>query len=207
MTILINTFITLLIVLDPIGVAPIFGALTSGSTPEHRRRMAIRGTALAAGILLTFFFIGDRLLSALGIGIPAFRIAGGILFFLLAIDMVFARQSGLRSTTVQEQVEAAHKADVSVFPLAFPLIAGPGAMTTVLLMTSAKTDPYVFAGMLAVLVFVLSLTLVSLLMASKIMTLLGETGVNVLSRLFGVVLAALAVQFVLDGLKSSFALG
>lgn len=201
---LLSTFIVLFVVVDPIGLSPMFIALTRGMDRARQRHQAIRGTVLAGGILLAFFFTGDALLRVLGIGLPAFRIAGGILLFLLAIDMIFARRSGLRSTTVREQAEAAAKADVSVFPLAFPLIAGPGALTTVLLMANARSSAFEFVGMLALLLLVLGMTLVSLLSAPLIMRLLGETGANVISRLLGLVLAALAVQFVLDGIRESF---
>lgn len=201
---LLNVFVVLFIVIDPVGVAWMFAALTQRAERAVRRRMAIRGVSLAALILFTFFFIGDPLLRALGITLPAFRIAGGALLFLLAIDMVFARQSGLRSTTRREQEEAEHRPDVSVFPLAFPLIAGPGALTTVLLMTGGPQDGWYFAGMIAVLALVLVLTLVSLLMAPLILRALGETGANVVSRLLGLILSALAVQFVIDGVRSAF---
>ena len=133
---LLNAFVVLFVVVDPIGVALIFFTLTRDLSTSQQRRTALRGTALATVILLIFFLIGDDLLHRLNISIPAFRIAGGALLFLLAIDMVFARQSGLRSTTTREQEEAEHKQDVSVFPLAFPLIAGPGALTTVFVITS-----------------------------------------------------------------------
>lgn len=205
MEVLFNTFVVLFIVIDPVGLAPMFLGLTRDGTAAYQRKMAIRGTALASGMLLVFFFFGDVLLTALGIGLPAFRIAGGVLLFLLAIDMVFARQSGLRSTTTREQREAEHKEDISVFPLAFPLIAGPGALTTVLLMSSSWKEPVVFAGMLAVLLLVLGMTLLSLLWAGILLRFLGETGTNVISRLFGLVLAALAVQYILDGLRSAWA--
>lgn len=201
---LINVFVVLFIVVDPIGVAWMFAALTQRADDRARRRMAVRGVVLSALILFTFFFIGDPLLRALGITIPAFRIAGGALLFLLAIDMVFARHSGLRSTTRREQEEAEHRPDVSVFPLAFPLIAGPGALTTVLLMTGGEQAPWYFAGMVGVLALVLVLTLVSLLMAPLILRVLGETGANVVSRLLGLVLSALAVQFVIDGIRTAF---
>lgn len=201
---LINEFVVLFIVVDPVGVAWMFAALTQRADNALRRRMAVRGVALAALILFAFFFVGDPLLRALGISIPAFRIAGGALLFLLAIDMVFARQSGLRSTTRREQAEAEHRPDVSVFPLAFPLIAGPGALTTVLLMTGGSHDGWYFAGMVGVLALVLGLTLLALLMAPLILRVLGETGANVVSRLLGLVLSALAVQFVIDGVRSAF---
>lgn len=203
MDLLLSTFVILFVVVDPIGLAPIFVALTRHQGPDQRRREAWRGTMLAALILFVFFFSGDALLGLLHIGLPAFRIAGGILLFLLAIDMIFARRSGIRSTTVAEEAEAAARDDVSVFPLAFPLIAGPGALTTVLLMANTSTTGLEFAGMLAVLFIVLLLTLVSLLASGLIVRVIGETGANVSSRLLGLILAALAVQFVLDGLTET----
>ncbi len=203
---LINAFVTLFIVVDPIGVAGMFAVLARRNDTDSQRRTAVRGVLLSALILFTFFFIGAQLLRILGISIPAFRIAGGLLLFLLAIDMVFARQSGLRSTTRREQEEAEHRPDISVFPLAFPLIAGPGALTTVLLMTGGEHRPWIFAAMFAVLALVLALTLLALLMAPGILRVLGETGANVVSRLLGLMLSALAVQYVLDGIGAAFAI-
>jgi multiple antibiotic resistance protein len=201
-----DTLIILFVVVDPIGLAPIFGAITHGGTPAYRRRMAMRGTFIAAIILFAFALGGATLLRVLGIGMPAFQIAGGLLLFLVALDMVFVRQSGIRSTTEREQREAELKADVSVFPLAFPLIAGPGALTTVLLMAGKHAQQT--AGTIVVLLVVpvvLLCALISLLQAERIMRVLGETGANVITRLLGVVLAALAVQYALDGLRAAFA--
>jgi multiple antibiotic resistance protein len=157
---------------------------------------------LGTAILLIFALVGDVLLSTLGIGIPAFRIARGVLLFLLSLDMVFASPAGLRSRTVREQEEDDFGRDVSVFPLAIPLLAGPGAITTVLLYTGERS-PAELGIFVGVLLFVLLLTLLSLLLAPRVMELFGETGANVLSRVLGVLLAALAVQFVLDGVNSS----
>lgn len=199
-----NSFVTLLVVVDPLGLAPIFAALTRGYPEKRKRETAIRGTVLGTAILLLFAFAGDALLGALGIGIPAFRIAGGILLFLLALDMIFASPAGLRSRTVREQEEISYEHDVSVFPLAIPLLAGPGAITTVLLYTGERSAAELSA-FVAVLLAVLLLTLAALLLAPHIMRLFGETGSNVLSRVLGVLLAALAVQFVLDGLGASLA--
>lgn len=200
----VDTFISLFVVIDPIGLAPLFMGLTYNSTAEYRRRMAVKGTATAGLILVFFIFVGDSLLHALGIGLPAFRIAGGALLFLIALDMLFVRHSGVRSTTAQEQQEAAHKNDISVFPLAIPLIAGPGALTTVLLMVSSA-DRVMPAGVivvvLVVLIVVLLLTLLALLLADRIVRLMGETGANVVTRLLGVLLAALAVQYIIDGVR------
>lgn len=202
---IINMFIVLAVVIDPIGVTPVFGALTRGGGEGYRRRMAVRGTVLAALILLIFALIGDWLLATLGVGLPAFKIAGGVLLFLIAIDMVFARHSGGRSTTGAEEQEAREKEDISVFPLAFPLIAGPGALTTILLMVGeAHGRALDFIAMVVVLLVVLAITLLCLLSAGRLMKILGETGANVVDRLFGVILAALAVQFVMDGIRAGF---
>ncbi len=200
-----NSFVTLFVVIDPLGLAPVFAALTRGYPEKRKREAAIRGTALGAAILFLFALAGDVLLDALGIGLAAFRIAGGILLFLLALDMVFAHPSGVRSRTVREQEEESHEQDVSVFPLAIPLLAGPGAITTVLLYTGGR-NLVEFAAFTAVLLVVLLLVLISLLLAPRVMRIFGETGANVFGRVLGVLLASLAVQFVLDGVEQSFAL-
>lgn len=201
---LFNSLITLLVVVDPPGLAPIFAALTKGYSEKRKRETAIRGVFVGAIILLIFSLIGDVLLGALGISLAAFRIAGGILLFILALDMVFASPRGVRTRTIEEQEEDDFNQDVTVFPLAIPLLAGPGAIATVLLFTGGR-EPFEIALFVAVLLFVLLLTLVSLLLAPRIMALMGETGSNVLSRVLGVVIAALAVQFVLDGVMASLA--
>ena len=200
----LDAFIILFVVIDPVGIAPIFAALTHGEPDAVRRRMALRGVLLAGIVLVIFVVVGDELLGALGIGVPAFQIAGGLLLFLLAVDMVFARPSGVRAPTEREQKEAEHKKDISVFPLAIPLIAGPGALTTVLLMVSHYgSRPLVLGIVLGVVMLVLAFTLLSLLLSGQIVKLLGQTGINVVGRLLGIVLAALAVQFVLDGLGAA----
>ena len=196
----LNYFVVFFVVIDPIGLAAMFAALAHGVPLERQRLFAVRATAIAAGILVLFALVGDRLLRVLGIGMPAFQIAGGALLFLLAVDMVFARHSGLRATTPAEQEEAERRKDISVFPLAVPLIAGPGALTTVLLMVGEQGgDTLVLATVLAVLGVVLLLTLASLWFSPRIMRFLGATGTNAASRLLGIILAAMAVQFVLDG--------
>lgn len=196
---MLNALVTLVVVVDPIGLAPIFVALTRG-VPERRRRVqAVRGVALGAGILFVFAFVGDALLEALGIGLPAFRIAGGALLFLVAVDIIFGRPSNVRPD-LEEQPDP--REDIAVFPLAIPLIAGPGALATVLLYTggAGAGETVAFLGVLA---FVLILTLFSLLLAPRIMGIFGATGSDVFSRVLGVLLAALAVQFVLDGILAS----
>ena len=197
-----DSFVTPLVVVDPPGLAPIFVALTQGYPWTRKRDAAIRGTVLGTFILVLFALAGDALLGALGIGIPAFRIAGGILLFLLALDMIFASPTGLRSRSVREQEEISYERDVSVFPLAIPLLAGPGAITTVLLYTGGR-DPTGIVVFVAVLLAVMILTLISLLLAPLLMRRFGETGSEVLTRVLGVLLAALAVQFVLDGIGAS----
>jgi len=197
---LVAAFVTFLVVVDPFGVAPIFAGLTSEDTAAERRRLAVRGVAIGSGVLIAFAFGGQALLDALGITLPAFRIAGGLLLLLLAIDMVMARQSGLRAATPGEVEESSHRADISVFPLAIPLIAGPGALTSVVLtMGRSEGDLAMQALILAVLVAVLAITLACLLAAAQLMRLLGVTGMNVISRVSGMVVAALAVQFIVDG--------
>ena len=197
---IIATFVTFVVVVDPISTTPLFAALTAEASASERRRIALRGVAIATGVLIAFALGGEWLLTALGIGLPAFRIAGGILLLLLAIDMVMARQSGLRAMTPGEEAESNQRADVSVFPLAIPLIAGPGALTmVVLLMGAAAGDLRTQAVIIAVLVAVLVVTLACLLLVNGIMRLLGVTGINVVTRVFGIITAALAVQFIVDG--------
>lgn len=202
---LVNTFIILFVVIDPIALAPIFGAMTRGGSEKYKRKMAFKATFLSTIILLIFLFLGSQFLKAMGITIPAFKIAGGLLLLINGFDMVFARHTGLRSTTVKESAEARQKDDISVFPLAFPLIAGPGTITTVLLLsTDMRDDPVMFTALILIILFVLALALLFLLISGKVMKILGETGANVLDRLLGVILCALAVQFMIDGIRTAF---
>jgi len=198
---IIDSFITFLVVLDPIGVAMIFAGLMRGVPATLRRRMAWRSTVVAGLLLFGFAAGGAFLFDALGVSMPAFRIAGGILLFLLATDMVFARPSGIRNPTRPEQEEAAHSEDISVFPLAFPLLAGPGALTSVVLLIGRAETPVAVAAVIGSLIVVLALTLAALLSATRLMRALGVTGANVVGRVMGIVLAALAAQFVLDGIE------
>ena len=199
----LNSFLLLFVTIDPIGVTPMFAALSAHLPEAARRAAANRAVLLAAAILVVFGLVGNELLSALGIGLPAFRIAGGGLLFLLAIDMVFARHSGLRSTTRDEFHEAEHRQDISVFPLAFPLLAGPGALTTILLLSTETGGVPEQLGMtLLGLALVLLFTWAALRAAGALLRVLGETGANVIGRLLGLVLAALAVQFIVDGISA-----
>jgi len=202
---LLKTFIVFFLVIEPVSLVPMFGALTRGGEPGYRRRMAYKSIAVSTLIFILFAVAGDFILQALGISVDAFKIAGGLLLFLLAVDMVFARQSGLRSTTVREQDEARYRDDISVFPMAFPLIAGPGALATLLLfVVEARGEPVQLVLVLGVVMAVLVITLVLLLGTTVVMRVLGITGANVVSRLLGVVLAALAVQYVVDGISQLF---
>lgn len=200
----LTALVAFFVILDPPGTAAIFAAMTRNVADRHRRVMAWRATVMAGMMLFAFAIAGEWLLGILGITLPAFRVAGGILLFLLAADMVFARQSGLRSTTPIEDEEAAAREDITVFPLAFPLIAGPGAMTSVVLMMGAAGgDPWRQVAVLAVLGVVMVSLLVMLLAAGHILRILGMTGAHVVSRVLGIILAALALQFVLDGLRQA----
>ena len=200
-----KTFILFFVVIEPVSMVPLFGAMTRGGEPGYRRRMAIKSVVISAGILIVFALLGDYLLQALRVSVNSFKIAGGLLLFMLSVDMVFARQSGLRSTTIREQDEARYREDISVFPMAFPLIAGPGMLATLLLViVEARGNPVEFAIIMGVVVLVLLLTLVLLLATTPIMRVMGVTGANVISRLLGVVLAALAVQYVVDGVRMVF---
>lgn len=200
----IVAFTTFFATVGPIDVAAMFAALTPTASQHARRSMAVRGIFISGGILLAFAFVGKALLISLGISLAALKVAGGILLLLIAIDMVFARSSGGTSTTSEETSEAATRRDISVFPLATPLIAGPGSMgAMVLLMANTEGNIVAQAAVLAALLAVLSLTLFLLLLANKVHRFFGVTGMLVVSRVFGVLLSALAVQFMFDGIAQS----
>lgn len=197
-------FTTFFITIGPVDVAFVFAALTASAPPAQRRLMAIRGTAVATLILLPFVFFGESALGWMGISLAALQTAGGILLFLIGVDMVFARNSGGVSATAEETQEARGRADISVFPLATPLLAGPGAMgAAILMMSRAGGERLEQAMVLMALLAVLALTLGCLLVANRIQKLLGATGAHVLTRVLGVLLCALAVQFVFDGIAAS----
>ncbi|WP_373088076.1 MarC family protein [Sneathiella sp.] len=197
-------FTTFFATIGPLDVAAIFAALTRDSTPRERRRMAAKGTLIGGGILLFFALFGKAVLIGFGITLPALQASGGILLLLIAIDMVFARESGSTSTTDAENTEARAKKDVSVFPLATPLIAGPGAIgAAVLLVAGAKGDTVHATITIAVLLGMLLATFLLMLLATQVQKLLGVTGLHVISRIVGVLLAALAVQFIFDGIQAS----
>lgn len=190
--------------IGPLDVAAVYAGLTATETPKRRRQMAVRGTLIAGGILLLFALLGESLLAVLGISLAALRTGGGILLLLIGIEMVFARSSGGTSTTEEEEREARGKQDISVFPLATPLIAGPGAMgAVILLIANTEGDIVLQAVVIASLLTILLGTLALLLISSKIQQLFGITGMHVVTRIFGVLLSALAVQFIFDGIAQS----
>jgi multiple antibiotic resistance protein len=197
-------FTTLFATVGPIDVAAVFAALTASAGAAERRSIALRGVFTATVILLVFALLGKFLLAGLGISLAALRTAGGILLLLIGIEMVFARSSGATSTTAEEAREAQRKQDIAVFPLATPLLAGPGAMSSsILLMANAEGHPvHQFVVLLAILAVML-IALLSMLTASGIQRLLGVTGTHVITRIFGLLLSALAVQFMFDGIAQS----
>ncbi|HYM83418.1 MAG TPA: MarC family protein [Candidatus Dormibacteraeota bacterium] len=193
-----KAFLTLFVVIDPIGLVPMFVALAGTRSPEAQELIARRAVLIAGVVLLGFGVVGGPLLAYLGISVEALRIAGGILLFMIALDMVFAR---FRRETRAEEAEARSREDISVFPLAIPLIAGPGALATMLILASeAGGDAVSYLGVLVSAVLVLIAAYVFLRLSGRITRLLRQTGVNVVTRVLGLVLAALAVQYVVDGL-------
>jgi multiple antibiotic resistance protein len=199
---LVTAVVTLFVVVDPIGLAPTFVAVTAGLPETAHREVALRSAIIAGGILAITALIGDWLLRQLGITLPAFRIAGGLLLFSIASEMVFGvrieRQSKAAEQACEERVR-----DIAAFPLAIPLMAGPGALTTtVLLAGQAASQPLYLAILIGVIAAIAGLCFAVFLVSSRIARALGITGGIVLSRLLGVLLAALAVQYVIDGLRA-----
>ncbi|HAF43122.1 MAG TPA: MarC family transcriptional regulator [Sphingobium sp.] len=201
----LSAFVTLFVVIDPPGCAPIYASLTAGASQAQRRAMAIRAVGIAAAILLVFALWGKQLLGVLGIALDSFRIAGGIMLFIIAMDMVFEKRTQRREDRAQKlNAEEPHVEDVSVFPMAMPMIAGPGSIATVMLLMSRANGIAERGVVLGAVVLTLALMLGSLLAAGPLMALLGRKIEAVITRLLGVLLAALAAQFVIDGIKASF---
>lgn len=190
--------------IGPLDVAAVFAALTASHSQQRRRQMAVRGASIAGVVLLLFAITGEQVLNLLGISLAALRTGGGILLLLIGIDMVFARTSGSTSTTDEEEAEAMGKQDISVFPIATPLIAGPGAMgATVLLIANTEGNLTEQAVIIASLVAIILMTLVMMLLSAQIDRVFGKTGMHVITRIMGVLLSALAVQFIFDGIAAS----
>jgi len=193
---LITAFVTLFVIIDPIGLVPLFVALTQGMSARARRAIGLRAVIVAAILLTVFALAGEAVLGFVGISMPAFRIAGGILLFLTALDMLFDRRAKRREDQTDED-----RPDPSVFPLAIPLIAGPGAIASMILLAGQQSGMAGLASVLGVMLAVLALVMVLFLSANLFERALGRVGINVVTRLLGMLLAALSVQFVLDGLR------
>jgi len=198
----LSAFVTLFVVIDPPGCAPIYAGLTTGATRAQARSMAIRASFIAGIILLIFALFGENLLAALHIELDAFRIAGGIMLFVIALDMVFEKRTQRREERAERVKATPEVEDVSVFPMAMPMIAGPGSIATMMLLMSRSEGMQQTLVVLAALLAVLVLTLLALLAAGPLMKALGKSVESVITRLLGVLLAALAAQYVIDGVKA-----
>ena len=201
----VSAFITLFVVIDPPGCAPIYAGLTKGATSVQRRSMAIRASLIAAAILLGFAAFGEELLNALHIELDSFRIAGGLMLFWIAFEMVFEKRTQRREARA-EKVVASEVEDVSVFPMAMPMLAGPGAIAAIMLLMNEATGLEQSLVVLGALATVLLLTMLALIAAGPLMRLFGDRVEAVVTRLLGVLLAALALQYVIDGLRGAFSL-
>jgi len=199
---LISTFTTLFVTIGPVEAAVIFSGLTAGVHKRERGALAIRSVMIAGAVLLLFSLAGPLTLESLHISLPAFRVAGGVLLFLQALTLTFS-SPGLSSINTSEQQEAKRPGDIAVFPLAFPIIAGPGALSAIVLLTGRTEGWAEKAGVLAVLVACLALTYIAMLASERLTRRLGQTGTDVVGRISGVLLAALAVQFIFDGLSQA----
>lgn len=198
-----SAFVTLLVTVDPPGLAPVFIALTLGMGDGVKREIALRATVIAFAILAAFAFGGAALMNALGISIPAFRIAGGLLLFYVAFEMIFELSKERKREFASHAVQIDHVQDIAAFPLAIPLMSGPGSITATILLTERTAgDWHLLAGLMAIVAVVMLLCYITFRLSEQIARLLGTTGSLVLSRMLGVVLAALAIQFVVDGLVS-----
>ncbi|MFT4960572.1 MAG: multiple antibiotic resistance protein [Paracoccaceae bacterium] len=194
--VIVTSFVTLLVVIDPFGLTPMFVALTQGMEPTRRRAIAVRSCFTAAVLLALFAAFGETVLGFVGISMAAFRVAGGALLFLTALDMLFDRRSKRREDQAEDETP-----DPSVFPLGIPLIAGPGSIATIILLAGQQSEAVGLALVIGVMLVVMGVVLVLFLAAGIIERLLGKTGIDVVTRLLGMLLAALSVQFILDGLR------
>ncbi|QYU66455.1 MarC family protein [Leptolyngbya sp. 15MV] len=200
----LSAFITLFVVIDPPGCAPIYAGLTKGATSAQARNMAIRATVIAGVILVIFALFGEALLGALHIELDSFRIAGGLMLFWIAFEMVFEKRTQRREERAEKVAATPEIEDVSVFPMAMPMLAGPGAIASVMLLTSGNSEPEQALVVLAALASVLLITMIALIAAGPLMRLFGARVEAVITRLLGVLLAALAAQYIIDGLRGSF---
>jgi multiple antibiotic resistance protein len=203
----VSAFVTFFVVIDPPGCAPIFASLTQGASAAHRRSMAIRSVLIASAILLFFALLGEELLGHLGVSLHAFKIAGGIMLFLIALEMVFEKRQERRSNRAEEVKKDGEAEDISVFPMGIPMIAGPGSIASVMLLMARNEGLPATLTVLGALAANLVLVLLALIAAGPLMRLVGPKIEGMVTRLLGVILAALAVQFVLDGLEATIIAG
>ena len=200
----LSAFVTLFVVIDPPGCAPIYAGLTKGASAAQARSMALRATMIASIILLIFALFGQELLSALHIELNSFRIAGGLMLFFIAFDMVFEKRTQRRESRAEKIAATPEIEDVSVFPMAMPMLAGPGAIAAIMLLMNEADGLTESIEVLAALAAVLAITAASLVAAGPLIRVLGDKVEAVITRLLGVLLSALAAQYVIDGLKGSF---
>ena len=201
---LINALTTLLVTLDPPGLAPVFLALTVGMTRDQRSQVALRGSIIAFGILAVFALFGLAILNLLGISLGAFRIAGGLLLFWISFEMIFEKRQERKEKTSEIAITKDHLHNLAVFPLALPLIAGPGAISATVLLAGSMKTTVEMVVLILILAFAMALVYAALIVSERMDRFLGNTGRAILTRLLGVLLAALSVQFVVDGIKSAF---
>lgn len=199
----LSAFVSLFVVIDPPGCAPIYAGLSADATRRQAIAMAARACAIAGAILLVFALFGEDLLGALHIELDAFRIAGGIMLFMIAIDMVFEKRTQRREERAEKIRATPEVEDVSVFPIAMPMLAGPGSIATIMLLTSRASGPEQTVAVLTALALVLVISFAALAAAGPMMRVLGDKVEAVISRLLGVLLAALAAQYVIDGVKAA----
>jgi multiple antibiotic resistance protein len=198
----INSLVTFFVIIDPLGLIAIFNGLADGLGAADRRRLAFRGTGIGAGVLLLFALGGERLLAALGIALPAFRAAGGAMLFMIAYEMTFQNRQARREATAQPAAREPNVDDLSIFPLAIPLLAGPGAITSALLLSSRYRESPVEEGIvLAAMMFVMLVTLATFLAAERLGRLIGPTLAQIATRLLGILLAAVAVEYIVVGIR------
>lgn len=212
LSLLLASFVTFFVAIDPVAMAPMFTTMTNGMTAEWRRKMAFKSITIATGILLAFAFGGAWLLEQIHVSIDAFRIAGGILLFLIAVDMLFEKRAERREERAEQVAaeQAKHPGtqdDISVFPLAIPLISGPGAIASIMLFFAEHEDIASRGFILLGVGANLALCLIAFLLAGPLSKIMGETVASMLTRIFGILLAALAAQFVVDGIRNVFAIG
>ena len=200
----LSAFITLFVVIDPPGCAPIYAGLTKGATSAQRRIMAIRATFIAGIILLIFALFGEQLLGALHIDLDSFRIAGGLMLFWIAFEMVFEKRTQRREERAEKVAATPEVEDVSIFPMAIPMLAGPGAIAAIMLLMNEADDLAQTFTVLGALAAVLFITMLALIAAGPLLRLLGDKVEAAITRVLGVLLAALAAQYVIDGLRGSF---